>query len=365
MYTIDQIITELPELEIHPAAKKLPMMEAEKLEVLKADILLNGMHNPIWTINNQILDGRARYAALRMMAQSNQLHFEPEMIKVWTNAISDFDRVVQSLNIHRNHYTKHQLAAYAVIHLLPTLKKEATDRMHKKIALENIPEAQKGNANYLAARQVGTNEKYVQHACQINDYNPAYLEYVLQSKMKLQEGLKLIAMNLEQQKFYVEFLSEGKSFKRADEEFHKLHSDACGLKVNEDASLTDGKNGKGSFDNGKFKPKNSKKTSQHSSRVVRLEHLSFSRDELSSSQPNVGIIFPRPVNEELLNKIVEILDHNQYADTPYTIWVTNKTKEVQETMETLYDPSNVITYEVKPFSAPKPIDELIMEGTYE
>lgn len=58
------------------------------------------------------------------------------------------------------------------------------------------------------------------------------------------------------------------------------------------------------------------------------------------------------MNEELLNKIVEILDHNQYADTPYTIWVTSKTKEIQETMETLYDPSNVITYEVSPFSAP-------------
>lgn len=361
MYTINKSTVELPEFKIHPAAEKLPMMEPEKLEVLKADILLNGMYNPIWIIDNQILDGRARYAALKMLVQSNQLYFEPQF-KEWSNDASEIDDVVRSLNVHRNHYTKHQLAAYAVIHLLPELKNQATDRMYRKVPLENIPEAQKGNANYLAARQVGTNEKYVQFASQINEYSSIYLKYVLNSTMKLQEGIQLIAMDMEKQKFYDEYLREGKDYKVAEKAYIKLHVNSNSTKTIIEPNVMD----EGDIDSAEkvaSKPKSSRKESQTASKIVRLEHLEFSQDKLSSGQPDVGIIFPRPIKEEVLDKIVQILEQNQFAETPYTIWVTNKSVEMQETMEKLYDPAAVIAYEVNPFPLPIPIDQVKENGT--
>jgi len=50
-------------LKNHPAADAFPMMEATRLEELKADIAANGQREPITLCDGMILDGRNRYRA--------------------------------------------------------------------------------------------------------------------------------------------------------------------------------------------------------------------------------------------------------------------------------------------------------------
>ncbi len=53
----------MTELKNHPAADAFPMMDAARLEELKADIAANGQREPITLCDGMILDGRNRYQA--------------------------------------------------------------------------------------------------------------------------------------------------------------------------------------------------------------------------------------------------------------------------------------------------------------
>jgi site-specific DNA-methyltransferase (adenine-specific) len=53
----------LTELKNHPAADAFPMMDAVRLDELKADIAANGQREPITLCDGMILDGRNRYRA--------------------------------------------------------------------------------------------------------------------------------------------------------------------------------------------------------------------------------------------------------------------------------------------------------------
>jgi site-specific DNA-methyltransferase (adenine-specific) len=56
-------LTTLVELKSHPAADAFPMMDAVRLDELKADIAANGQREPITLCDGMILDGRNRYRA--------------------------------------------------------------------------------------------------------------------------------------------------------------------------------------------------------------------------------------------------------------------------------------------------------------
>jgi site-specific DNA-methyltransferase (adenine-specific) len=53
----------MAELKNHPAADAFPMMDATRLDELKADIAANGQREPITLCDGMILDGRNRYRA--------------------------------------------------------------------------------------------------------------------------------------------------------------------------------------------------------------------------------------------------------------------------------------------------------------
>lgn len=216
MYTIQQIKSTLPELESHPAANKFPLMPKEKFEALKFDLITNGMVAPIWIAEGKILDGRSRYAALLWLKKNKQLFFETD-IREWVDPESNMDSVVRSLNVHRNNYTKQQLAVYAVRYLVPNLKEEAKQRMYKQVPMELFPDVKKGNANHLAAIQVGTNEKYVQYACHIYQCNNSFLDFVMNKQMTLQEGMVFIKMKMEIREHIFDQMKNGMKFKQAKE----------------------------------------------------------------------------------------------------------------------------------------------------
>jgi ParB-like chromosome segregation protein Spo0J len=48
-------------LAVHPLAELFPLLDGAEFADLVKDIATNGVHEPIWTYDGKILDGRNRY----------------------------------------------------------------------------------------------------------------------------------------------------------------------------------------------------------------------------------------------------------------------------------------------------------------
>lgn len=92
-------------MEFHPVANLFPMMSAEEFEALKTDIAANGLREPIWLHDNQIIDGRNRYRACQAV------DVEPEF-RQWDGKGS-LKAFVVSLNLIRRHLNETQRAMVA------------------------------------------------------------------------------------------------------------------------------------------------------------------------------------------------------------------------------------------------------------
>ncbi len=88
----------------HPLANIFPLIEGHAYNELRADVLKNGVREPIWLYQGQILDGRNRYRA----ASSQGVEFE---VREYEG--DDPVSFVVSLNLHRRHLTESQRATVA------------------------------------------------------------------------------------------------------------------------------------------------------------------------------------------------------------------------------------------------------------
>lgn len=89
---------------VHEYASIFPALDISELEGLAADIMTNGLRNPIVTYQGKILDGRNRYSACLMA------HMEP-VYEDYKG--SDPLGYVISLNLHRRHLSTSQRALVA------------------------------------------------------------------------------------------------------------------------------------------------------------------------------------------------------------------------------------------------------------
>ncbi len=96
--------------KVHPAADVFPMMSDEDIAKLGADIKANGLKVPIRFYldgkNRVLIDGRNRLEAMERAG------VEPREWEVVCAGAAPFDAVrwIVSLNIHRRHLTKEQIA---------------------------------------------------------------------------------------------------------------------------------------------------------------------------------------------------------------------------------------------------------------
>jgi hypothetical protein len=104
------MLDDLNNLQAHPFADMFPMYKIKELEELAMDIQMNGLLQKIILLEGQILDGRNRYAALKLagVAPTYEWHFT-----AFDGTEAEGLRLVGALNLRRRHLTTGQRAMIA------------------------------------------------------------------------------------------------------------------------------------------------------------------------------------------------------------------------------------------------------------
>jgi N6-adenosine-specific RNA methylase IME4 len=92
-------------LKFHPLSELFPLMQGREFDELVADVKANGLREPIWTYQGQILDGRNRWRA----CEAGQISHRPMREYEGDDPVA----FVVSLNLHRRHLDESQRAMVA------------------------------------------------------------------------------------------------------------------------------------------------------------------------------------------------------------------------------------------------------------
>jgi len=153
-------------------ANIFPLMEGDQYEQFKSDIAANGLLEAIWLHpDGSIIDGRNRHRACL------ELGIEPRF-RTWSDTGSLVSFVV-SLNLMRRHMNEGQ-KAMAADTARPFYDEEARARQAQNalnnqpqsLNPEKIPDSEKGDARDKAAKDFGTNGKYVDYARKLRQKAP-------------------------------------------------------------------------------------------------------------------------------------------------------------------------------------------------
>jgi len=158
----------------HEVAALFPLMDGDEFEALKADIVANGLQEPIWLHpDGSIIDGRNRHRACIETNTTPTFH-------IWDGQGSLVSFIV-SRNLHRRHLTSSQRAVIA-LNVLPLLEQEAKERQGTRTDLANIPElfpeCDRGESRDHAAVMFQTNPRYISDAARIEEQAPELLELI-------------------------------------------------------------------------------------------------------------------------------------------------------------------------------------------
>ena len=120
-------------IDIHPVAKKFPLLMGHEYEELVEDIKDRGQLHPVVFHDNQLLDGRNRVRAC------NDLGIAPKQTE-WSapDGVTAGEWIV-STNLQRRHLTSQQRAMIAADpDILDILEAEARERQGTRMDLDNI-----------------------------------------------------------------------------------------------------------------------------------------------------------------------------------------------------------------------------------
>lgn len=200
--------------QFHEVANLFPMMDEQSFSELCRDIKKNGLIEPIWLHDGQIIDGRNRYKACL------QESVEPKF-REWGGEGSLVEFVV-SLNLSRRHLNQSQKAAIA-LDILPLLEAEAKERMRRgggdrkseeyhKSGSTELDYPIKTSVTHKAAKQaadlVGASATRVYEMKRIAREVPEQVEAIRRGEVTVDKVLRQIRKNSEPKKKEVKKLSE-------------------------------------------------------------------------------------------------------------------------------------------------------------
>jgi hypothetical protein len=189
-------------VECHPVCDLFPPMGPDEFQELCTDIAKRGQLVPIWTYQDQIIDGRNRYRACCRFGIAPKF-------QEWDGRGSLVEFVV-SLNMHRRHLTPGQKAKAAAA-ALPLLEKEGQRRMSEggRKAGRNRPST-KGSSNLTnpiepatekwdsreeAARMFGVSTGLVTMAEQVKRADPEAFEAIGRGEVSVHAAKQRISGN--------------------------------------------------------------------------------------------------------------------------------------------------------------------------
>jgi N6-adenosine-specific RNA methylase IME4 len=184
-------------VQSHPFAAVFPLLDGAELEALAADIAAHGLHEPIWTFEGAILDGRNRLAACE------RANVTPTF-RVFAGTRDEALDFAWSVNVARRHLNPGQKAAARV----------KFESEHEQIARRAAAEArrqegrQKGGQHRHAGRAsreaqapkqrssddlaalVGVSHATIERAQQLHREAPALFEAVITGEKMLSQALR-------------------------------------------------------------------------------------------------------------------------------------------------------------------------------
>lgn len=164
--------------KIHPLANLFPTITPDEYEGLKESIRTVGQLEPIWMLEGQVIDGRARFRACI------ELGIKPYIKQHSGNDIAGF---VCAQNLHRRHLTAAQRAVLAT-ELLSYETAEAEARM---VGGTRVPERDRGRAVTRAARRVGAGKNAVSDLKRIQREHPKLFDEVKNGPLTVQDAVML------------------------------------------------------------------------------------------------------------------------------------------------------------------------------
>ncbi|HUV72210.1 MAG TPA: MT-A70 family methyltransferase [Clostridia bacterium] len=176
-------------MKFHEVANLFPLLEGKPFNELVEDVKKNGLLEPIWTHDNQVVDGRNRFRACKVAG------VEPRF-RPW-NGKGSLVSFVVSLNLRRRHLTPSQTACVAV-EALPFYEAEAKERQkeHGGTApgrtLSPLMDTVKGRADFFVADDFKVARGYVAAAKAIKLSSPKTFEEVKSGKIKISQVTRQI-----------------------------------------------------------------------------------------------------------------------------------------------------------------------------
>lgn len=170
-------------MNFHPLADLFPLIQGREFHELVADIKANGLREPVWLYDNQILDGRNRWLAC------GELGIDPPTRDYEGDDPLGF---VVSLNLHRRHLDESQRAMVAgkIANLA-----HGGDRVSEQVAsLQVATQAKAAELLNVSPRSVASARKV------IDDGTPELGAAVAQGKVSVSAAADVAELPKEQQR---------------------------------------------------------------------------------------------------------------------------------------------------------------------
>lgn len=171
-------------MQFHKVADIFPLLEGEEFDALTQDIRENGLLEPIWVHDDQIIDGRNRFRACE------EAGVKPDF-QAYRGTEEGLISFVVSLNLIRRHLSVGQRSALSV-QLLPMLRKEAKVRMLAGVKIDPTQKSAGGEARDVAASLVGVSHASVDEAEVVSRRNPEVFERLKAGEVNLPQATAVL-----------------------------------------------------------------------------------------------------------------------------------------------------------------------------
>jgi len=178
--------------EFHPVANVFPLMDGQPFQELAKDIEANGLREPIWLFQDQIIDGRNRYRACM------EIQCIPTF-RDYEGTEAELVPFVLSLNLHRRHLSEGQRSMVAA-KVANMSQGERTD-IEPSANLQKVSQSQAADLLNVSPRSVATAKTVLESA------KPETVKAVEAGEMAPSLAAKVIELPEEDQKL-IEAMNE-------------------------------------------------------------------------------------------------------------------------------------------------------------